>query len=165
MHQRILVSGLLAIGLSIAGLALADDDDASKRRELITKIDDAVEDAGDELSGFESDSDDGDLRDAFSYMSTVESLVRELDGKKGSDSTASDIASKYPRYISDFRQAAQYLGKLKQGQRAADGAADRCKSNESDLQTMVRYYVGRPDEADEAFTKIPEKARELQRVW
>lgn len=155
---------MLAVGLSIAGLAIADDDDAPRRRELISKIDDAVEDAGDELSGFESDSDDGDLRDALSYINTVESLVRELDGKKGSDSSANAIVSRYPRYISDFRQAAQYLGKLKQGQRSADNAADRCKSNEADLQTMIRYYVGRPDEAEDAFNKLPDKAREFQRT-
>jgi hypothetical protein len=98
-------------------------------------------------------------------VSTVESLVDKLDDVKDSDSRANDIVSRYPRYISDFRQAAQYLSKLKAGQRLADGAADKCTYDEADLQTLIRYYVSRPKEAEEAFTKLPDKAKELQKVW
>jgi hypothetical protein len=143
--------------------ALADDE--SDRQELVRNIEDNIGRAADEVSGFESDSDDGDLRDALSYMSTVESLVSKLSDKKGSDSRANDIVSRYPRYISDFKQAAQYVAKLKQGQRLADGAADKCQNDESNLQTMIRNYVGRPEDADDAPTRLPEKAREYQRVW
>lgn len=160
------MGSVLVLGALAGSIALADDDgNDGKRRDLIDKIDDNLEYAAGELSGFESDSDDGDLRDALSYISTVESLVRELDGVKGSDSKASDIASRYPRYISDFRQAAGYLGKLKAGQRLADGAGDKCTNDEANLQQLIRNYVAKPDDADEAMTKLPAKANEYQKVW
>lgn len=163
--RKLVIGSVLVLGALVGGIALADDDNERKRRDLIDKIDDALEYAASELSGFESDSDDGDLRDALSYISQVESLVGELDRVKDSDSKANDMVSRYPRYISDFRQAAGYLGKLKAGQRLADGAGDKCTNDEANLQTLIRNYVAKPDDADEAMTKLPEKANEYQKVW
>jgi hypothetical protein len=143
----------------------ASADDESDRQDLMRNIEDTLGRAADAMSGFESDSDDSDLRSALSYLSSVESLVSRLSDKKGSDSKANDIVSRYPRYISDYKSAAQYIGRLKQGQRQADGAADRCQNDESNLQTMIRNYVGRPDEADEAPQRLPAQAREYQNRW
>lgn len=77
-----------------AGLALADEE--SDRKELIEDIDEKVEDIGDEISGFESDSDVGDLDDALSYARDVKDLVGKLERVKGSDSRADTIVRYYP---------------------------------------------------------------------
>lgn len=164
--RKLVIGSLVVMGALAGGIALADDDANERaRKDLIEDIDDALEDAAGELSDLEDDSDDSDVRDALSYISTVESLVDKLDDVKDSDSKANDIVSRYPRYISDFRQAAQSLSKLKQGQRLADGAADRCTNDEANLQTLIRNYVAKPDDYDEGRIKVPEKAEEYKKVW
>jgi hypothetical protein len=157
------VSVVVIAAFGLGQLAVADDE--SDRQEIMRNIEDNLGRAADNLSGFESDSDDSDLRSALGYVSTVESLVGKLSDKKGSDSKANEIVSKYPRYLSDYKQAAQSIARLKQGQRLADNAADKCLNDESNLQQMIRTYIGKPDDADDAPTRLPEKAREYQRVW
>lgn len=93
MRKTLLVVALLVGG----GTARADED--SDRRDLISKIDGKLDYAASELSGLESDSDAGDINDALGYVREVESLVSELSNKKGSDSRANDIVSRYPDYI------------------------------------------------------------------
>jgi gas vesicle protein len=86
----VMVGSAMVVGAVVGGMALADDDNERARKELIEDIDEAIEDAGDELSGFESDSDDSDLGDALSYLNTVESLVDKLDDVKDSDYAAAE---------------------------------------------------------------------------
>jgi cytochrome c556 len=157
--------GVAFIVVVCAFAVVASADDESDRQDLIKNIEENIGRAADTMSGFESDSDDSDLRSALSYLSTAESYVSKLSDKKGSDSKAGEIASQYPRYLSDYKNAAQYIGRLKQGQRQADGAADRCQNDESNLQQMIRNYVGKPDDADDAPQRLPEKAREYQSRW
>lgn len=154
---------MVALVAILAGLAIADDE--SDRRELVADIERKLDAMASELSGFESDSDVGDLDDALSYARELRDLVNKLDRVKGSDSRASEIASRYPGYIDQFREAARYLKRVKEGQRRADGAADRCASDEASLQGLIRGYVGKPGEADDAPTKLPESAAQHQRTW
>lgn len=149
----------------VARNAIADDE--SDRKELIEDIDDKVEDMSDELSGFASDSDAGDLDDALSYAREVADMVSRLDRVKGGDSRAGKIVSNYPGYISQFRDAAKNLKREKEIQRLADGLADRCGSAESDLQSEIRRYVGDLDStaADEGPGKLTELGKNLGRTW
>jgi hypothetical protein len=140
-------------------------DEESDRKELIEDIDEKVEDIGDELSGFESDSDVGDLDDAISYAREVLDLVGRLDRVKGSDSRAESIVRYYPGYVEQFREGARHLKKMKEVQRTADGVADRCTADEATLQSAIRGYVGNPDDADDAPTKLPEMGRAFGRTW
>jgi hypothetical protein len=157
------------VGVVLVGMVVADRpaqaDDESDRVDLIKNIDDRLERMAGELSGFDSDRDNGDLDDALSYAREVRDMISKLERVKGSDSRASDMVSRYPGYVDTFREAARYLKKMKELQFLADNVADKCKSDESDLQTLVRYYVGRPDEADEAFTKLPDKSKEYGKTW
>jgi hypothetical protein len=154
---------MVACAVLLATRATADDE--SDRQELMRNIETSIGSAADEMSDLAGRSDDGKLSYALRYLSEAKSLVGKLSDKKGSDSKADRIVSYYPRYISDFEQAAQYIRRLKQGQFLADRASDKCQNDESNLQQAIRNYVGRPDDADEAPTKLPEKAREYQRVW
>jgi hypothetical protein len=164
MRGRLSVSTGVAAAAVIAGIAWADDE--SDRRDLISKIDGKLDYAASELSGLESKSDASDVNDALAYVREVEGFVSELSNKKGSDSRAGEIASRYPDYIRNFRDAAGYLTKLKLGQRLADGAGDQCRADESDLQTLIRNYVGDPDRyAQEALQKLPEKGNAYKSKW
>lgn len=149
----------------VVRVAVADDE--SDRKELIADIDEKVEDVSDELSGFASDSDVGDLDDALSYAREVADMVSRLDRVKSGDSRAERIVSYYPGYISQFREAAKNLKREKEIQRLADGMADRCASAESDMQSEIRRYVGDLDSpaADEGPGKLTELGRNLGRTW
>jgi len=163
MQKLVLVLVGILAPFGLIGRALADDE--SDRRDLIRDIDDKVDRMAGELSGFDSDRDAGDLDDALSYARELKDLVSKLERVKGSDSRANDIASRYPGHIDSFRDAARHLKKLKEQQFLADGVADHCRNDEGNLQTLVRNYVGKPDDADEAFTVLPEKARQYGKTW
>jgi len=166
MSCKVVVSvACVALAGILVGDQWANADGDSDRADLIKNIDDRLDRMASELSGFDSDRDNGDLDDALSYAREVRDLVSKLERVKGSDSRANDIVSRYPSYVDTFRDSAKYLKKMKELQFLADGVADKCKSDESDLQTLVRYYVGRPDDADEAFSKLPDKSREYGRSW
>ena len=155
-------------GLAVALVArVATADDESDRASYLRDIDGKVDTIASELSGFESDSDVGDLDDALYAAREVRDLVGRLDGVKGDDSRAQRVVSYYPGYVDSFREAAQYLKRMKEGQRRADGVADRCAADEASLQATLRGYVGDPDAAaaDEAPTKLTELGKTLGRTW
>ena len=146
--------------LCVAGRpGLADDE--SDRNGLIRDIDDKIGRIADRLDGFDRESDASRLGDALSYARDVKDLVSQLDRVKGDDSRANEIVSRYPGYIDQFFDASQYLRTLKNIQYRWREPLDQCAREEADLQTLIRYYVGRPDAVDEALDKLPDKAREL----
>lgn len=154
--------------LAVAMLArVATADDESDRASYLRDIDGKVDTIASELSGFESDSDVGDLDDALYAAREVRDLVGRLDGVKGDDARAQRVVSYYPGYVDSFREAAQYLKRMKEGQRRADGVADRCAADEVALQQTIRGYVGDPDAAaaDEAPAKLTELGKTLGRTW
>jgi hypothetical protein len=164
MNLRLVGGGVLVVvGIVFAALAYADEE--SDRQSYIRSIDDKVKSMSSELDGFSSDSDAGDLDDALSYAREVKDLVSKLESVKGSDSRASDIVSRYPGYIEAFREGARYLKKMKEQQRRGDGIPEKCVSDEADLQTLIRNWVGNPDSAEDAPTKLPEKGRNYRRTW
>lgn len=118
-------------------------DEESDRKDLLYKIDGRLDYAASELSGFESDSDAGDVDDALSYVREVESYVEQLGRVKGSDSTANSIVSYYPGYIREFRTAADEQKKLKAAPRAlgAAHAPSLCPRFEGDVQSQGASYV------------------------
>lgn len=165
MNRRMLRCGTVVVLGILAFACPAWADDESDRRDLISKIDGKLDYAASKLSGLESRSDASELNDALSNVREAESVVSELSNKKGSDSRANEIVSKYPDYIRSFRDAAGYAIRLKQGQRLADAGADQCKADEADLQTLIRNYVNNSDESQEALSKLPEKGRQYGSKW
>jgi hypothetical protein len=160
----VVVIGVALTGLLVAGGAAFGDDD-SDRADLLRNIDDRVDRMANKLSGFDSDRDASDLEDALRLASEVREMAQKLERVRGSDSRASEIASRYPGYVDTFRESARYLKKMKELQFVADGVADKCKNDEADLQTLIRNFVGRPDDAEEAFARLPDKSKEYGRTW
>lgn len=130
-------------------------DDESERKRYLADIESKLALAAGELAGFESDSDAGDLDDARNYVREVESLLDKLDDVKGDDSQAKDVASRYPRYISDWYEAAGYLRQLKDRQRLAAGYLTSCKAWNDAMTERARATKDAPKAAEElsAFAK------------
>lgn len=127
-------------------------DDESDRRTYLHDIEARLQSAASELSGFESDSDAGDLDDARGYVREVESLVDKLDDVKGDDSQARDVASRYPRYVSDWYEAAGYLRQLKDRQKLAAGYLTSCKAWDEAMKERARTAKDDPRAAEDLST-------------
>jgi hypothetical protein len=154
----------LALAVVLSGrLALGDAE--SDRASLKREINDKVRRIADKLSGFDSRRDASYADEALSYAREVSDLVSKLRDVKESDSEANTIVSNYPGYLESFRDGMRYLKEIKRVQFLADGVADRCTRDEADLQTLIRNYVARPDDADEAVAKLPAKGQEYGRTY
>ncbi|MEP6866427.1 MAG: hypothetical protein ABJE66_37765 [Deltaproteobacteria bacterium] len=151
---------LVVCVVSVARRVPADDD--SDRDSLLREIDDNVGRIADRMNGYDSNSPSY-ADDAISYANNVKDLVDKLDRVKGSDSHANDVVSRYPGYVDQFRQAAQYLRRAKDFQFKSKEIFDRCQADEADLQQFVRSYTGRPETMDEGLEKLPDKARDYGR--
>lgn len=127
-------------------------DEESDRKSYLESIESKLGDVGSYLSGFESDSDAGDLDRAMSAMREVENLVDKLDDVKGDDSRARDVASYYPRYISDWYEAAGYLRQLKDKQRLAPGYLTSCKAWDEAMRERAKNAKDEPNAADDLST-------------
>ncbi len=160
---------VVAAALALAAVVLVPRfsvaDNESDRESLKREIADKVNRIADELSGFDARRDADNADEALSYARDVSDLVSRLRDVMESDSDANAIVEKYPDYIESFREAMRYLKLLKQTQFLADGVADRCTRDEADLQTLIRNYVGHPDDADDAPSKLPSKGEEYGRMY
>jgi hypothetical protein len=151
--RRVSLTTWAAVGLSLLLVCRSTTapraDDESDRRRYLADIESKLGSAASELSGFESDSDAGDLDDARNYIREVESLVDRLDDVKGDDSQAKEVASRYPRYVTDWYEAAGYLRQLKDKQRVAAGYVTSCKAWDEAMRERARTAKDAPNAAEE----------------
>jgi hypothetical protein len=144
---------------------LASADSESDRNSLKRDIADKVKSIADKMYGFDSRSDESYADDALSYASDVKDLVSRLRDVQEDDSEAQAIVSSYPGYVDTFRDSVRYLKALKHTQFTADGVADRCSHDEADLQSIIRIYLGRPEDAADAPVQLAAKGQELGKVY
>jgi hypothetical protein len=145
-----------AVGLSLLLVCRSTTapraDDESDRRRYLADIESKLGSAASELSGFENDSDAGDLDRAMSAMREVESLVDKLDDVKGDDSRAQGcrlvLSALHQRLVRGRRVPAAAQGQAAPGPRVPDvvqGVGRRHARTGEDRQ-------GRPNAADELST-------------
>lgn len=169
MHRSRFHHGVLALaGLAIVVLigARARADDASDRESYLREIDGKLDSASSELAGVESDSDDGDIRDAESYVTQTRDLVSRLERVKGDDTRARTVVDRYPGYIDAFVLASQQLKVLKVKQRTAEELSRQCKAFDAAMTERARAAKDDPRGADELseFAKsVGRKAEDLMK--
>ncbi|MBE7449275.1 MAG: hypothetical protein HS111_10350 [Kofleriaceae bacterium] len=158
--------GLLLLAAAVVAVSIAFADDASDREGYIRDIDSKLGSAASELSGVESDSDDGDIRDADRYIEEVRDLVGRLDRVKADDSKAREIVDRYPRHISDYQAASQLLRALKSRQSSAAELVRQCKAFDTSMTERAKAAKDEPRAADELseFAKsVGRKAEDMMR--
>ncbi len=131
----------LAVGLAcslvcVAGRSLADNE--SDRKRHLSEIESRLYSASNELSGFEGDSDAGDLDDARAYVREAGALVDQLNSVKDDDATARDVVAAYPRHIEAWNHATISLRLLKERQTLAAGYLASCKAWDEAMRERVR---------------------------
>ncbi len=149
IHGRVhgLVLAFALVLVCQTGESRADNE--SDRRQYLSDIDSKLSSAAGELSGFETASSASDLDDARSYVRDVASLVSRLDGVKDDDSTAKDVAYRYPRFIDDWNAAAGYLRQLKDKQPLAIGYLKSCTAWDTAMRERAKSSKDDPRAAEE----------------
>lgn len=98
--RAVLLLAAMAAAILVASIAIADD--ASDREGYLKEIDLKLEAAASKLSRARSDSDDGSIRDAESYIDQVRDLVGRLERIKGDDAKAKEISDRYRFYAAEY---------------------------------------------------------------
>jgi hypothetical protein len=136
MMGRGLVLALACSLVCVASRSVADNESDHKR--YLSEIESKLYSAANELSGFEGDSDAGDLDDARSYVREAGALVDQLNGVKDDDAAARDVVAAYPRHIEAWNVAAGSLRLLKERQSLAAGYLASCKAWDEAMRERVR---------------------------
>jgi hypothetical protein len=130
-------------------------DNESDRKRYLSDIEGKLYSAAGELSGFESDSDAGDLDDVRGYLREASALIDQLASVKEDDATAKDVVANYPRHIEAWNQASVSLRLLKDKQALAPGYLTSCKAWDAAMQERARTSKDDPRSHEElsAFAK------------
>jgi hypothetical protein len=155
----------LAILLCAGLTAHADDDDnASKRADLMDRLDRAVNQIASEISGG-ADQRSSDVDDAARADSDVRDLLGNLKDVAGDDDKARSRLDKWPDYVDRFNGVVEPLKKLADGEKVLDAAEDKCKQAESNLQSVIRDAIGAPEKGEEGIQKITDLATALGKEY
>lgn len=133
---------------------------ADDKSDLIGRIEDKLEDAGDALERLPDDSGDGAIDRARGYVAEARRYADELGRLAGDDSTARRIAEDFDDLQDDFQDASDYLRQMKAGMRQAEPVATTCTERERDLVRKAREYESRND--PDGLVDLPREATAVQ---
>jgi hypothetical protein len=157
---RLLVSHapwVAAICIALVCVASSRADDKS---DLISRIEDKLEDAADALERLPEDSGDSAIERARSYVGEARRYAEDLGRIAGDDSSARRIAEDFDDIQDDFNDAAQQLRQMKAGMRRAEPVAARCAERDRELIRVARDHEARND--PEGLTELPKLAVSIQ---
>lgn len=159
MRKRLLWSVPVAVTI-VAGLVRADDE--SDRRQLVEQVDNLLAGMSDDLGRVYSDSGTSYVDYALRKADTLKDKLSQLDRVKGDDSKAREMASYYPGYVDKFKDAANNLRLMKEGQRSLDGIPSTCTDKTRELAGALRAFTDVPD--PRGLEKVPQLGRDYGRV-
>ena len=111
------------------------------RAELRRKIDEQLDALAEYLEDVQSQSDDSRVNAALDSTRQLESLLERLGNAAGDDRDARAIASTWPAWVKQLREALEALKQMKLNQHVADGQADQCMNLEKTLDPWVRQVL------------------------
>lgn len=163
--SRFLSALVVGAILSVALLALADGE--SDRRELIGRVEGVLKDIASDLSGADGRSSSNELQQGIRRLDELAAYLSKLEEVAGGDSTARNMVDRYPGYASKFKEAAQYLVRLKDKQSSLEKLPRYCEDLDKDLNRAIEKYVATKDPAGlDDLPKAAEKAqKELDYKW
>jgi hypothetical protein len=158
VQKRLIIVGVVVLGLAVGSLALADDE--SDRKNLIEDIEDELEEAADDLEDLDDESSSSQVGEADRHIETMSGLVDKLANVKGDDSTANYMVDRYRGWVGPFRESTGALRKLKDGQPTLREMAGVCTTLDKQLGEQIASYVGKEDPAGaEELPKLGESLR------
>ena len=148
----VMLFGLLAVHLIPA---LAEDEDATQRAQLIEAINNEVTTIARQLERSRDDDTDDTIQIAIRQTDGMAENIDHLKNVKGDDSTANAVIDHYPGYIDAFLESAKALAKLKNAQVRQNEKMlwKRCDEEGEHLRQAVKNYLEPPDPA--GLDKLP----------
>ncbi|MCP3098698.1 hypothetical protein LZ198_07385 [Myxococcus sp. K15C18031901] len=131
------------------------------RAELVEKLHQTLDQVGSALSGAGERTGTSELDSALRYSGEVDAQLEKLRSARGEDEAAKRMTDVWPDKNKDLRRSLELLKQVKPQQFSFDAATATCKTTEEQLLTLVRGYLGRPDDADEAAKVVSERAERL----
>lgn len=136
-----------------------NDDDARRLKDEINKrlatIADLLRDAASSSSGEDA------IERSRSEADSVKSQARALRDVAGDDSTARQMADRYPDYADRYRESAAALKQLRRDQRTLDELPRLCEDKERELQDRIKPFVERNNPA--GTDEVPRLAQQIGR--
>ena len=155
------IVGLVAAG--VAAVAFADDaTDAADRARYLQDIESKLSAAASLVSGFKSDSNDGDLSYADRYIEEARDLVGRLSYVKGDDSKAREVVDRYPGYIDRYKRASEALHGMKGYQFSNVTLMKVCQDKNTELVAQAREFENKND--PDGLEKLPRLAAEAKNL-
>lgn len=148
---------LTAMCVALVCVASSRADDKS---DLISRIEDKLEDAADALERLPEDSGDSAIERARSYVAEARRYADDLGRIAGDDSSARRIAEDFDDIQDDFNDASNQLRQMKAGMRRADPVAARCTERDRELVRAAREFEARND--PDGLTELPKLAVSIQ---
>lgn len=136
--------------------------DSSKRQQLIDDINRLLSDIAGELRDVPSDSGTSDLDRTVDYASKVSDKARELVDQTDGDSSAKEIANRYPDIARRYQDAARSLHELKNNYRRIDEWPKKCEQTARELADRLRPYTDTND--PRGFEEVGKLATETAKV-
>ncbi|RKH20644.1 hypothetical protein D7X74_03435 [Corallococcus sp. CA047B] len=139
--------------------ALAKLGDSSRaRREITERIHQALDQAGNSLSGAGARTGTSELDSALGSSTEVATQLDQLRNMRGEDDTAKRMTDVWPDKNKEFRRSVELLKQVKAQQFSFDGIPVACKTTEDQLMGTVRAYLGALDDADEGVKVVTERS-------
>jgi len=148
----------LALVCSPASSRAGDDPD--KRRDLMARIDDKVDDLVDELERLPGDSSERPIDNAHALANEIKRLCDELEDVAGDDTDAKRIADQYPDDLDELFDVEDDLRALKRGQNHAQPEATQCQERERVLVRQAEEFEAKND--PDGLTELPKLAAQVQ---
>jgi hypothetical protein len=136
--------------------------DSSKRQQLLDDINRLLSDIAGELRDVPSDSGTSDLDRTIDYAGKVFDKARELVDQTDGDSSAKEIANRYPDIARRYQDAARSLHELKNNYRRIDEWPKKCEQTARDLADRLRPFTDTND--PRGFEEVGKLATETAKV-
>jgi cell fate (sporulation/competence/biofilm development) regulator YmcA (YheA/YmcA/DUF963 family) len=161
-------TGLLLLFVSIIfPLLLAAPARIDERDDIIRDIESRLRDVRGYISQLAGASSTSNVDYAIDKADTIKSKISDLDRVKGDDSKASDIVSKYPGYVDNFKEAMKSLKQIKEQQLAFKESDQmrKCKDAEDSIQSKIKDYLQKlPDDRD--YKALRTEAQDIAKpIW
>lgn len=127
-------------------------DSRAGRAELRSKLDEQLEKLADLIKDVHTQSGTSSINSALESTKELENLLDRLSRSAGDDRTASQIASTWPAWVKQVRDAIEALKEMKLNQNRVDTAAAMCEATEKQLDELSKKVVD-----DRADYEDPEK--------
>jgi hypothetical protein len=144
-HHRYQLAIITVALFSFIFCSLALADNASVRMEIIDEAEDKLADINTLLRSFDQDKDASLINKIDDKLEEIEGLIDAIQPIYEKDKNAKALIEEYPKKITDFRLALNYLKLAREKQFEIDPLVKICEDEEDDLSNAINKLLKKQD--------------------